>query len=155
AVADEIERQLGVERGADEIVRPDEADGVAVRRSREVGLGADVAAGANPVLDDELVAEFFRQILSEQPRRDVIWPAGREANDESDRLVRIIERRGAACQQSKRTHHEREQTSKTGHGFPHVGAQTKNSRSDPARNRYSFRLKSYPCKMCSGVFVAA
>ena len=70
--------RLCVERCADEVVRADEADGVAVGRRGQVGLGADIAAGADAVLDDELLAEMFRQVLAEQPRGGVVGAAGRE-----------------------------------------------------------------------------
>jgi hypothetical protein len=64
---------------------------------------------------------MLRQILAEQAGGDVIWAAGREADDEFDRLIRIILGRGISGQYCERTKAKREQTSKArthSHGFP-------------------------------------
>ena len=47
-------------------------------------VGGDVAAGAGLVLDDELLAEFLRQLGGDDPRQNVGGAAGREGHDEFD-----------------------------------------------------------------------
>jgi hypothetical protein len=89
AVASEIERQLVVERRIDGIVGSDEADGIAVGRRAQHRRHADISTGANLVLDDELLAQAFRQILSDDARHGVVWPAGGERHDPVDRPRRI------------------------------------------------------------------
>ena len=61
-VAQEVERQMLVERGVDAVGRIDQQDRVAVGRGVRHRLGADIVAGAGPVLDDELLAEPLGQI---------------------------------------------------------------------------------------------
>ena len=90
-----------VERGVDGVVRRDEADGVAVGRRRQHVLHADIAAGADVVLDDELLAELFRQVLAEDARDGVVGAAGGERNDEAHRPRRIVERVGWAAGDKK------------------------------------------------------
>jgi hypothetical protein len=91
-VAHEVERDVGVERLVDGVVRRHEADGVAVGRRGQHVLHADIAAGADVVLDDELLAELFRQVLAEDARDGVVGAAGGERHDEAHRPRRIIER---------------------------------------------------------------
>ena len=83
-VADEIEIELVVERRVDRVRRSDQEERVAVRRRAHDRLGADIAAGARPVLDDELLAEPLRQPLTDQARDDV----GRAAGGQSRRSMR-------------------------------------------------------------------
>ena len=78
-VADEIEIELVVERRVDRVRRRGQEERVAVGRRVHDGLGADIAAGARPVLDDELLAEPLRQPLPHQPRDDVGRAAGAES----------------------------------------------------------------------------
>src|SRR5262249_30436724 len=52
-------------------------------------LGADIAACARPVLDDELLAEALRQPLAHQAREDVSRAAWSNADDDMHRLRRI------------------------------------------------------------------
>ena len=49
---------------------------VAVRGRSHDRLGGDVAAGARPVLDDELLAEALRQPLTGQTRNQVASATG-------------------------------------------------------------------------------
>jgi hypothetical protein len=49
-------------------------------------LGGDVAAGAQPVLDHERLAEPLRQPLTDQTREDVVWTPGGKADDDAYRL---------------------------------------------------------------------
>ena len=76
-VADEIEIELVVERRVDRVRRIDQEQRVAVRRRTHDRLGADIAAGARPVLDDEWLAEPLRQPLTHQAREDVVAPPGK------------------------------------------------------------------------------
>ena len=55
---------------------------VAVRRRAHDRLGGDIAAGARPVVDDELLTEPLRQPLTHQARDDVELAAGRKADDQ-------------------------------------------------------------------------
>ena len=58
---------------------------IAIRGRPRDRLGADVAAGAGAVLDDELLAEAVRQPLTHQARLDVGRPAGGKADDDAHR----------------------------------------------------------------------
>src|SRR6185295_404935 len=112
AVLDEVKRQLFVHRRIDKVVRPDKDDGVAVRGRTQCRLHADVAAGADAVLDDELLAEMLRQILAEQAAGDVIRAASGKADDEVDRLAWIVERRGAHARERENDKAKRKWASK-------------------------------------------
>ena len=82
-VAQEVERQIGIERAADRVRRAAEQDGVAVgRRAHDFGCG-NVAGPAALVLDVERLAELFRQPLRDNAAEDVVRAAGREADDEA------------------------------------------------------------------------
>src|SRR6516162_3140551 len=70
-VADEIETKLVIERGVDGIPTADHEQRVSVCGRAHDGLGADIAAAARSVVDDELLTEPFRQPLTHQPRDDV------------------------------------------------------------------------------------
>src|SRR5215468_6383327 len=59
-------------------------------------FGADVVARARLVLDDELLAQPFRQPLRHDARRDVRAPARGIGHDPTHRPGRIVERRGGA-----------------------------------------------------------
>src|SRR5262249_5140079 len=62
----------------------DEEQRIPVRRSLEHGLGRNISCGASSVLDDELLAEAFRQPLTEEAGNDVVRPAGDKADDDTD-----------------------------------------------------------------------
>ena len=81
-----------IERVVDGVVGRDEADGVAIGRRRQNVLHADIAAGADVVLDHDRLAELLRQILAEEARDGIVGSAGGERNDEAHRPRRIIER---------------------------------------------------------------
>ena len=53
------------------------------------GFAADIAAGAGPVLDHDLLAEPLRQPLADQARGDVDRAAGRKWCDQLHRPRRI------------------------------------------------------------------
>src|SRR5262245_32687065 len=65
-VADEIETELVIERGVDGVPTADYEQGVAVRRCAHDRLGADIAARAWSILDDERLTEPLRQPLTHQ-----------------------------------------------------------------------------------------
>ena len=88
-VADEIEIELVVERRIDRVRRADQEKRVAVGRRAHDRLGGDIAAGARPVLDDELLAEPLRQPLTDQARDDVGRAAGGKADNDAHRPRRI------------------------------------------------------------------
>ena len=87
-----------VERRVDGVIRGDEADGVAVGRRGQHHFHADIAASANAVLDDKLLTEIFRQILTEDTRDSVVGTARRERHSEAHRTRWIIERQCNARQ---------------------------------------------------------
>ena len=65
--------------------------GASPRYRRRMGheAGADIGAGAATVLDDDLLIETLRHRLCDEPRDNVERAAGRDRNDETDRLARI------------------------------------------------------------------
>jgi hypothetical protein len=65
-------------------------------------LGGDVAVGARPVVDDELLAEPFRQPKCCKTRENVRRNAGRIADDDAHRARRISVGAGDARQQRQR-----------------------------------------------------
>jgi hypothetical protein len=88
-VANEIEGELVVEGVVDRVRRNHLEQRVTVRRRLHHGLGADIAAGARPVLDDHLLTEPLGEPLRHQTGQDVRPAAGGEADDDADRLRRI------------------------------------------------------------------
>ena len=81
---DGVVRQL-VQRRAGGIARRHHGDRVAVRVGARRNLGADRAAGARAVVDDELLAELLGQPRRQQARDDVGAAAGRERHDHAHR----------------------------------------------------------------------
>ena len=88
-VPNEIEIEVRVERGVDGVCRRCPKQRVAIRRRLHNDFGADIAAGARPVLNDELLAEPLRQSLTDQARDNVRPDARRKADDDADRPRRI------------------------------------------------------------------
>jgi hypothetical protein len=88
-VANEIEIELLVQRGVDCIRRSGQEERIAVRRRARDRLGGDVAAGAWPVLNNELLTEPLREPLSYQTRDDVTRTAGAIADEDAYRSRRI------------------------------------------------------------------
>ena len=62
---------------------------VAVARRLRHHLGADDAAGAAAVVDDDLAAGDLRQLGADDARDDVDGAAGRERHDQADRPIGI------------------------------------------------------------------
>ena len=81
-IAEEIEIEVVVERHVDHVRRRDQEQRIAVGRRVGSGLGTDIAAGARPVVDDELLAEPLRQPVADQAGVDVGRGAGRKADDD-------------------------------------------------------------------------
>src|SRR5215467_12200632 len=75
---------------------------IAVRRRAHDRLGGDVAAGAWPVLNNELLTEPLRAPLSYQTRDDVARTAGAIADDDANRPRRISLRRSDARDRRQR-----------------------------------------------------
>jgi len=93
-VADEIEVEPVVERRVEGIAGRGEQQGVAVRRRARDRAGSDVAAGAGSVLDHELLAQPLGEPSADEARSDVGYPAGRIADEETNRPRRIGLRAG-------------------------------------------------------------
>ena len=101
-VADEVEVQLVVERRIDGVAGVDQQQRVAIGRRRDDRLGAEIAAGAALVLDDEGLAEPLGQPLPDQAAGDVGGAARRERHHDAHRPGRIVERHGGARQRGQR-----------------------------------------------------
>ena len=93
-VRDRDERGLGVERhpGVEKWIGGQDAG----RRHQQrvtVGfrlrdrVGAHIAAGARPVLDDHRLPERLGDFIADRAREHVGKPAGRERRDQADRLA--------------------------------------------------------------------
>ena len=77
----EILEQAFVDRGGEQR----QQQRVAVGRGARDHLGAEIAAGPGPVLDDELLAEYVAHALSDHPRQDVGRAAGCKSDHHPDR----------------------------------------------------------------------
>src|SRR5262245_15338587 len=88
-VADEIEFEIAVQCRVPRVYRSDQEQRIAVGRRTYDRLGADIAAGTRPALDDELLAEPLREPLADQASDDVGAAAGRKADDDAHRPGRI------------------------------------------------------------------
>jgi hypothetical protein len=94
-IAQRIVRELAVERHVDRHRGGVDQQRVAVGRGLRDQLVGDVGAGPRSVLDDHRLAEELGELRREQPRVDVDAAAGRETDDEPDRLERIGLRKAA------------------------------------------------------------
>jgi hypothetical protein len=81
---DGVVRQL-VERSAGGIGRRHHGERVTVRSGARRDIGADRAAGARAIIDDELLAELLEQTRRQQARDDIGAVAGRERYDHAHR----------------------------------------------------------------------
>ena len=100
-----------VERRAHCARQNDHEQCVAVRWRSHDQFGADIAAGARPVIDDDLLPEPLRQPLTHEAREGVGPTAGGKANNQMHRPRWIglrpcdprdgRERSGARCQMQK------------------------------------------------------
>jgi hypothetical protein len=79
----------GAEARGDRVrARGGDPDGVAVGRRLGDGIGADIAARSDAVLDHDLLADARAELLRDDARDDVRAAAGGERHDEADRPVR-------------------------------------------------------------------
>ena len=92
-VASETDARLVVERDAERVRRRGKQKRVAIRRRIDDGFKADVAAGSRPVLDNDRLAEPLGKRLCQQPGDGVVCPSGSDADDQTNRFCRIIERK--------------------------------------------------------------
>jgi hypothetical protein len=88
-VADEIEIEPIVERRVYCVRRIYKKERVAVRRRTHDRLGADIGASARTVLNDEWLAQAFRQPLAHQAHDNVGRAAGTSGYDPAHRPRRI------------------------------------------------------------------
>ena len=84
-VADEVEIEIVVQRRVPDVRRVISSSVWPSGVGSHDRLGADIAAGAGPVLNDKRLAEALRQPLSHQPRENVGRSAGAEADDPAHR----------------------------------------------------------------------
>ncbi len=78
-----------LDRRNDGVRHVGEQQGVAVGRGFGGDLDAEAAAGAGTVVDDDLLAERFRQPLAEQAAEHIRAAAGRVWHDEGDGTIGI------------------------------------------------------------------
>ena len=90
-----IEGRLVHDR-VDGVAAGDAEEGVTVGRRLDRGFGAEISAGARPVVDQHGLAEARRHLLGDEPRGEVGPAARRERHDELDRPRRPGLRRDAA-----------------------------------------------------------
>src|SRR5580704_13169552 len=105
-----------VERSVDGIGGRHREQRIAVGRSTHHHLGGDVAVGARPVVDDEILPEPFRQSLCGEPRENVGRDAGRIADEDAYRPCRISVGAGDA-----RQHRQCRRASQETQKFPALG----------------------------------
>jgi hypothetical protein len=74
-------------------------DGLAVRIGAGDEFGGDGAARSTAIIDDDVVAEFLRQLARQDPRHLIDRAARRERHDDLDRLGQ--RRRWRACQRRR------------------------------------------------------
>ena len=84
-VADKVEAELLVERDVDRVLRVHQEQRIAVGRHMGHGFGCDVAGGARPHLDQELLAKLFREELRDHTRDEIGRAARRLADDDFHR----------------------------------------------------------------------
>ena len=109
-ILDRIVRQVSAQTHRHRVrARGGDADRVAVGRRLGDRVGADIAAGADPVVDHDLLAQPGPQPLRQDARDDVGAAAGRERHDQPDRPVRPgsvagLRGGGARCQHRRQRH---------------------------------------------------
>src|SRR5262245_3741610 len=88
-IADEIETKLIVEGRVDRVAGEDQKKRIAVRLRPHDRLRADIAARARSIVDNELLAQPLRELLSNQTSYCVGRTARRVADDDAHRPRRI------------------------------------------------------------------
>jgi hypothetical protein len=66
-----------------------EQEGVAVRRGLGSELSAEAAAGAGPIVEDDLLAERFRHPLTDEASEHIRAASSRIGHDERDGMIGI------------------------------------------------------------------
>ena len=157
-VAQEIELQIVVERGAGGVGHADGEQRVAVGRGAHDRLGADVAARAGTVLDHERLAELLRERLRDDPHKDVDRAAGRKADDDAHRPVRPGLRRrvadareqGSARERKDRAARERHASSSSAEAAAWRPGSSGARSGAPCRPRGSSPRRTWLCPPRSG-----
>ena len=124
-IADEIELEVRVERRVHHICQDNHLHRVAVRGCAQSHLGGNIAGGARPVVDNELLAEAVRKPLAHDARDDVGRIPGRKADDHAHGPRRISLRGGDARKSGRHGGARRqpqETTSRKFHGHPLLAA---------------------------------
>src|SRR5271156_99397 len=85
-VVNEIEIELAIKRRVDRVPRADQEQRIAIRGRAYYRLGADIAAGTWPVLDDEWLSEPLREPLPHQTGEDIGNASRGKTNDKAHRL---------------------------------------------------------------------
>ena len=98
AICAEIEIEPFVERRVEVVFAFDEENRVAIRRGGGDRLGRDVAGGAGPHLDDELLPKALPGKLPDEARGDVRRRTRRLPDDDAHRPRRIALRKARAGQ---------------------------------------------------------
>jgi hypothetical protein len=88
-VAEQAEIQLVIKRRVDGIGCRGQVNRIAVGRRTHDRLGTDIAGGAGPVLDDELLTEPLRQPRTQQARQNIRRASGRSRYDPVHRPRRV------------------------------------------------------------------
>ena len=101
-LADEIEIELLVERRVHRIRYTDKQEHIAVRCCTHDAFGADIAAGACSVLNDEWLPQSLRQRLTNETRDVVGCLAGGKGDDDAHWARRIALRQRDAWQTRQR-----------------------------------------------------
>jgi hypothetical protein len=77
-VADEVEGKLFIQVSINGIIGSNEPECIAIGRGAKDGSHADVSASANPVFYYDLLAQFLRKELADNPGDGVVGAARRE-----------------------------------------------------------------------------
>ena len=82
-VANEIVIEFVVKRCVDRVVRIDQEEGIAVRRSLHDHFGSNIPTGARSVVDDNRLAQSLVQPLADQSSEDIVRAARRKGDDQA------------------------------------------------------------------------
>jgi hypothetical protein len=78
-----------IEQWIDDLIIGVDENGVTVGRGMRGFLGANIAAGADNILDKELLTEMLREPFRQQPGKDIARSAGTKSDDDAHRVRRI------------------------------------------------------------------
>ena len=107
-ILDHVVRQLGVDARRHRHRAKAHQQQVAVRRRLGDRLGADVAAGAGTIFDDDVLPQQLRHLLRDHAGVVIVGAAGRKSRHEADRLGWIgLSKRIAASNDAERSEHAR------------------------------------------------